>query len=73
MAEAAMSLTVKGLPELIKKLDQLKVDTEKAVAAALMASALRSRRAADVIVFSLVVIHISRCCASGRAARKLCR
>jgi HK97 gp10 family phage protein len=40
MAEAAtFKLKVTGLPEILKKLDALKVDTEKAVAASLMASA----------------------------------
>ncbi len=40
MAEAAnFRLKVTGLPEILKKLDALKVDTEKAVAASLLASA----------------------------------
>jgi HK97 gp10 family phage protein len=40
MTEAAsFRLKVTGLPEILKKLDALKVDTEKAVAAALLASA----------------------------------
>ena len=40
MAEAAsFKLKVTGLPEILKKLDALKVDTEKAVAASLLAAA----------------------------------
>jgi len=39
MPQPIAGVTVKGIPELLKKLDQLKVDSEQAVAAALMASA----------------------------------